>query len=234
MRGRREYIQFEILQLQGLRRFASASCKSMQASSPGSRKRPEPLQNRGRICPAQSGSEAALRPSGHPPEQAAGSATPQGKPLGYFKVHAYASPQQITDGNDSFRSALNSGVARCSVAAASALVFIAQSHGQPTKTAADLERVTRLPLLATLGDLRQMTPEEQINWAFRTLTILQGKLNSSSDEPLVCGFISSAHGEGRSTWINLLVSAASPAWKCEFYAVATRASMASDEMPKSS
>jgi len=207
----------------------------MQASSPGSRKRPEPLQNRGRICPAQSGSEAALRPSGHPPEQAAGSATPQGKPLGYFKVHAYASPQQITDGNDSFRSALIPGWRVASVAAASALVFIAQSHGQPTKTAADLERVTRLPLLATLGDLRQMTPEEQINWAFRTLTILQGKLNSSSERTigLRLHIFRPRRGAFR-LGINLLVSAASPAWKCEFYAVATRASMASDEMPKSS
>ena len=152
--------------------------------------------------------------------------------LGYFKVHAYASPQQITGRKRFIAVALVSAVgALLGLLAASALVFIAQAMDSRIKTAADLERVTRLPLLATLGDLRQMSPEEQINWAFRTLTILQGKLNSSSDETLVCGFISSRHGEGRSTWINLLVSAASQRGM-RVLTVATRPSTASDEMPE--
>src|SRR6185436_6572108 len=77
------------------------------------------------------------------------------------------------------------------------------------KTAADIEKLTGLPVLATLGDLKKMNAEQQIHWAFRTLTLLRGKLNRSSNQGLVCGFISSGHGEGRSTWIKLLVSAAS-------------------------
>lgn len=152
--------------------------------------------------------------------------------LGYFKVHAYATPEQVTGRKRFLAVALLSTVgALLGLLAASALVLIAQAMDSRIKTAADLERITCLPLLATLGDLRQMSPEEQINWAFRTLTILQGKLNSSSDETLVCGFISSRHGEGRSTWINLLVSAASQRGM-RILTVATRPSSAADEMPE--
>ncbi|MHC1768351.1 MAG: polysaccharide biosynthesis/export family protein [Verrucomicrobiia bacterium] len=152
--------------------------------------------------------------------------------LGYFKVHSYATPEQVTGRKRFFAVAVLSAVGGLlGLLAASALVFIAQAIDSRIKTASDLERVTRLPLLATLGDLRKMKPEEQINWAFRTLTILQGKLNSASDETLVCGFISSRHGEGRSTWVNLLVSAASQRGM-RILTVATRPSSAADEMPE--
>lgn len=77
------------------------------------------------------------------------------------------------------------------------------------KTPEDITRVTHLPVLATLGDLRKMSAASQVNWAFRTLTLLKGKLSANRDEALVCGIISSSHREGRSTWVNLLVSAAS-------------------------
>lgn len=72
----------------------------------------------------------------------------------------------------------------------------------------DLKRISRLPVLATLGDLAEMTVAEQEQWAFRTLARLKAQLNSNNREALVCGFTSSAHGEGRSTWIKLLASAA--------------------------
>jgi protein involved in polysaccharide export with SLBB domain len=54
-----------------------------------------------------------------------------------------------------------------------------------------------------------MSAAQQVNWAFRTLTLLKGKLAKDADQALVCGIISANHGEGRSTWVNLLVSAAS-------------------------
>src|SRR6185295_8959659 len=76
------------------------------------------------------------------------------------------------------------------------------------KTAADVERVTGLPVLASLGDLTKMSPEEQEAWAFRTWTALAGQLNSSPNRGMVCGFISSSPGEGCSTWVKLLVNAA--------------------------
>ncbi|PYX66941.1 MAG: hypothetical protein DMG78_28475, partial [Acidobacteria bacterium] len=73
----------------------------------------------------------------------------------------------------------------------------------------DVERVTELPVLATLGDLDKMTPAEQRNWAFRTWTAIQGKLSSSPNHGLVCGITSANTREGRSTWVNMLAQAAS-------------------------
>ncbi len=53
-----------------------------------------------------------------------------------------------------------------------------------------------------------MTEAEKEDWAFRTLTVLKGRLQKNNHEALICGFISSNHGEGRSTWIQLLAGAA--------------------------
>ncbi len=72
----------------------------------------------------------------------------------------------------------------------------------------DLRRVTRLPVIAILDDLMQMSPQEQEAWAFRTFLTLKGRLTRTPNEAMVCGFISSRAGEGRSTWIRLLADAA--------------------------
>ncbi|MEW6157192.1 MAG: polysaccharide biosynthesis/export family protein, partial [Verrucomicrobiota bacterium] len=130
--------------------------------------------------------------------------------LGYFKIFTRATPGSI--------SLKHRWIKLAAITAAGCLlglfltllaVLIAEITDTKLKTAADLERVTRLPVLATLGDLKQMDPSSQVSWAFRTLTLLKGKLSRDNDQGLVCGFISAHHGEGRSTWINLLVSAAS-------------------------
>jgi hypothetical protein len=65
-----------------------------------------------------------------------------------------------------------------------------------------------LPVLATLGDLGKMDENARRAWAFRTWTILSGTLTHSPNRGTVCGFISSAPREGRSTWVELLVGAA--------------------------
>ena len=72
----------------------------------------------------------------------------------------------------------------------------------------DLQRVTRLPLLATLGDLAAMSEREKELWAFRALKLLKGKLGERNDQALVCGLTSANSGEGRSTWVRLLADAA--------------------------
>ena len=77
------------------------------------------------------------------------------------------------------------------------------------KTRADVRRVTGLPLLATLGDLKQMAPAERDQWAFRAWTALQSKLSLSANHGVVCGVTSAHCGDGRTTWINLLAGAAS-------------------------
>jgi len=53
-----------------------------------------------------------------------------------------------------------------------------------------------------------MSPTAQDNWAFRTWTALQRHLSVSPNHGMVCGITSAQHGDGRSTWINLLARAA--------------------------
>jgi protein involved in polysaccharide export with SLBB domain/capsular polysaccharide biosynthesis protein len=76
------------------------------------------------------------------------------------------------------------------------------------KTRADVRRVTGLPLLATLGDLKRLETVDRDQWAFRAWTALQSRLSVSSNHGLVCGITSAHSGDGRSTWIDLLARAA--------------------------
>ncbi|HET7626054.1 MAG TPA: polysaccharide biosynthesis/export family protein, partial [Verrucomicrobiae bacterium] len=89
------------------------------------------------------------------------------------------------------------------------LVLLAEVADSRLRTAEDLQRVTRLPVLTTLGDLKKMKNGSRAQWAFRTWTMLQGRLGRSQNHGIVCGITSSTEGEGRSTWIRLLAEAAS-------------------------
>jgi polysaccharide export outer membrane protein len=92
---------------------------------------------------------------------------------------------------------------------ASGGVLLVEFVDDRLKSADDLKRVTKLPVIATLGDLNKQGPSARERWAFRTWTMLQGRLSPSPDKGLICGVTSSQPGEGRSTWINLLAEAAS-------------------------
>ncbi len=94
-------------------------------------------------------------------------------------------------------------------AASLLLVLLCELIDNRLKTADDVSRVTRLPVLGALGDLQSMDPSERAQWAFRTWTMLQGRLSPSANFGLVCGITSSDQGEGRSTWVSLLAEAAS-------------------------
>jgi protein involved in polysaccharide export with SLBB domain/capsular polysaccharide biosynthesis protein len=89
------------------------------------------------------------------------------------------------------------------------LVMLVELTDRRLRTAADVERVTGLPFLGSLGDLRKISEEGRARWAFRTWTMLQGRLSRSANHGLVCGVTSCAEGEGRSTWIHMLAEAAS-------------------------
>jgi polysaccharide biosynthesis/export protein len=95
------------------------------------------------------------------------------------------------------------------VAASLSLLLLIELVDRRLRTTEDLVRVTRLPLLTTLGDLERMETSERTQWAFRAWTMLQGQLSPSANHGLVCGITSSEAGEGRSTWIKLLAEAAS-------------------------
>jgi protein involved in polysaccharide export with SLBB domain/capsular polysaccharide biosynthesis protein len=130
--------------------------------------------------------------------------------MGYYRVYGEASEKDINWKNRALKIGVMTAFgAFAGILMAALLAFFVEASDTRLKTVADIERTTNLPVLATLGDLEKMSATEQINWAFRTLTILRGKLCANPDDALVCGLISSGPGEGRSTWVNLLVSAAS-------------------------
>lgn len=89
------------------------------------------------------------------------------------------------------------------------LVLLIEVTDRRIRTPEDVERITKLPLLTTLGELDDMREHDRTQWAFRTWTMLQGKLSRSQNHGLVCGVTSSTEGEGRSTCINMLAEAAS-------------------------
>ena len=129
---------------------------------------------------------------------------------GYFAVHQPATLSSIGYKNRWMKVSLLAIFAGLvGIFGATALVMLSEMLDTSIRTPEDINRITKLPVLATLGDLRKMSAAQQVTWAFRTLTILKGKLSRDADQALVCGIISANHGEGRSTWVNLLVSAAS-------------------------
>ena len=129
---------------------------------------------------------------------------------GYYRLFAPATWRDLDGKSRWLKTILIALVAAgLGVLVAAGVVLVAEVADDRLKTAADVKRVTGLPVLATLGDLDQMTPAEKEAWAFRTWTALSGQMSRSANHGMVCGFISSMHGEGRSTWINLLVDAAS-------------------------
>jgi protein involved in polysaccharide export with SLBB domain/capsular polysaccharide biosynthesis protein len=89
------------------------------------------------------------------------------------------------------------------------LVLLLEATDRRLRTAEDMRRITKLPLLTTLGELEDMKEEARTQWAFRTWTLLQGRLSRSQNHGLVCGITSSSAGEGRSTWIKMMAEAAS-------------------------
>jgi len=110
------------------------------------------------------------------------------------------------------------------------VLLLAEATDKRLRTADDVKRVTHLPVLTTLGDLHGMGDEARTQWAFRTWTMLQGRLSRSQNHGLVCGVVSSTEGEGRSTWISLMAEAASLAG-FRVLTIATQRSPASTETP---
>lgn len=128
---------------------------------------------------------------------------------GYYRIFAPATGRDIDARSRWFKllAIALAGIA-VGVLGTASIIVVMEAADDRLKTAADLKRVTDLPVLATLGDLNKMTPAEKETWAFRAWTALSGQLSRSANHGMVCGFISSTAGEGRSTWINLLVEAA--------------------------
>jgi protein involved in polysaccharide export with SLBB domain/capsular polysaccharide biosynthesis protein len=131
-------------------------------------------------------------------------------PPGMCKIFAPAVPATVASNMRWVKvSAVSVFGAILGMAASLMLVLLVEATDKRLHTSEDVHRVTKLPVLTTLGDLRTMNPKERTQWAFRTWTMLQGCLSPTPNHGLICGITSSASGEGRSTWINLLADAAS-------------------------
>jgi Periplasmic protein involved in polysaccharide export len=131
-------------------------------------------------------------------------------PPGLARVFAEASMKTVQAGMRGVKIGIVSifGVV-LGLATSLCLILLIELVDRRLRTTEDLVRVTKLPLLTTLGHLERMETNERTQWAFRTWTMLQGRLSPSANHGLVCGITSSDAGEGRSTWIKLLAEAAS-------------------------
>ncbi len=130
-------------------------------------------------------------------------------PPGYFTILSPASVERVNTMNHFKKTLIFTFFgAMFGFFCVAGLVAVREVLDDKIRTPADLDRATELPFLGSLGDLEKMDAAAQKAWAFRTWTILKGKLTESQTHGLVCGFISAHHKEGRSTWIKLLTSSA--------------------------
>jgi len=130
-------------------------------------------------------------------------------PPGYFRVllSATANPTQLL--RYRLEIVLFAGLgALVGLFGSAAQIVLGEFLDNRIRTRADVRRVTGLPLLATLGNLKDMSPASQEQWAFRAWTALQSKLSFSPNHGMICGITSAHSGDGRSTWIGLLSRAA--------------------------
>ncbi len=131
-------------------------------------------------------------------------------PPGYFRVLLAASDNPVVLRRYRLEMVLFALVgAFIGLLGAAIQILFSEFMDNRIKTRADVRRVTGLPLLATLGDLRKMSPGNRDQWAFRAWTALQSKLSISPNHGMVCGITSANSSDGRSTWVGLLASAAS-------------------------
>lgn len=131
-------------------------------------------------------------------------------PPGVIKLFAPAELKTVRSGHRKIKiGALTIFGSGLGVAFGMLLVFLIEVTDRRVRTPEDIRRVTKLPLLTTLGQLEDMSEEARTQWAFRTWTLLQGRLSRSQNHGLVCGITSSTAGEGRSTWIKMMAEAAS-------------------------
>jgi len=131
-------------------------------------------------------------------------------PAGYFQVSEPAVAREALVHRPGLKIAffaLFGGIVGL-IAAAGQAVLVEFADNR-LKTSADVRRVTGLPVLATLGNLEQLSSPDQDLWGFRTWTVLQNYLSPSPNHGIVCGFTSAEMGDGTTSWVRLMGRAAS-------------------------
>jgi hypothetical protein len=89
-----------------------------------------------------------------------------------------------------------------------AAIPIRRSRGRIIRDENGLRKATGLPVVKPLPNLHSMDAAQREFWAVETLDILRRAAGVERRGCFVCGLISANHGEGRSTWIDLLSQAA--------------------------
>ncbi|HWW03068.1 MAG TPA: hypothetical protein VNZ64_25430 [Candidatus Acidoferrum sp.] len=132
------------------------------------------------------------------------------KPPGYCRLLAPATLRDVVVHGRTVKVLfLSVFLALLGTVAAAAVALLVEVIDNRLKTAADVRRVVKLPVLTTAGDLNHLSQNARREWAFRAWMDLQGRLSSSPNHGLICGVTSSGHKEGRSTWVHSLAEAAS-------------------------
>jgi protein involved in polysaccharide export with SLBB domain/capsular polysaccharide biosynthesis protein len=130
-------------------------------------------------------------------------------PPGYFRVLRSAAENPIVLHSHRLEVALGACLgAFLGFFCSGAQIVLGEFLDNRIKSRSDLRRITGLPLVAALGDLKSLSPTERDRWAFRAWMTLLSRLNLSPEHGLICGIASAQRGEGRSTWIELLAGAA--------------------------
>ncbi len=131
------------------------------------------------------------------------------EPPGYFSVLMPAMPARAIEHLHRMKLVLGALFgAFLGFALSTGQILVSEFLDNRVKTRSDVRRVTGLPVLATLGDVRRLSPAEADQWAFRAWTALQRHLSLTPNHGMVCGITSAHAGDGRTTWINLLARAA--------------------------
>jgi Mrp family chromosome partitioning ATPase len=126
-------------------------------------------------------------------------------PPGYCQLLAVATPDSVVKHGRKVKVvclAMLGGL--LGMIACGSLLLLVEVMDNRIKTVADVERVTRLPVIATAGNLDRMSEADRRESGFRAWTHLVGTLGAPPNGTLVCGVTSSGHREGRSTWIKML------------------------------
>ena len=131
--------------------------------------------------------------------------------LGYFRVLQNARVEDAVLDKRTSKKLIYGAAAFVAGFIAMALWFISRELGDGLmKTAADMRRITRLPVLAALPDDVGKDRTAQEAWAFRTWTRLHSKLKRPN-AAIVCGLLAEAETEHCTLLGSLLADAA--AWR---------------------
>jgi protein involved in polysaccharide export with SLBB domain/capsular polysaccharide biosynthesis protein len=152
-------------------------------------------------------------------------------PPGYYQLLSPATPRDVVENGRQIKVIFLTVLASLiGLGCAVALVLLIEAMDDRLKTPAEVTRVTHLPVLASAGDLSKMKRHKREDWGFRAWTSLQRRLTPSPSNGLVCGFTSTARGEGCSTLVNLLAKAANQRG-FRVLTIATRSQEGDDDEP---